>query len=336
MKYQNVILNAVFVALAAVILSLTSIAPAMAQSTSDRIYQAALKRGNTAYNDSDYDAAIESYVAAIQAGPQNSQAYLNLARSYFWKGKYAAAAAYYDHYLRLAPDAEGIEQVKAERRLASERARDSVYTLPESQRLATEALSRELESGRAYTRGGGGAWGLYETVLRTGYAEPQLTQLRSRLARRLLDEFDATLVPEATQLTPRLDLDAWQLQSERLAAAQSIADDPALAENMKTRSTIVEAAIAMLTSRWREAAQLARLARASNPDLDFLGWFEVSALIGAEQHQEALTLLDEISREVADRDPANLDYVRVLRAITLQRLGRHDDAAELYLEVLRR
>lgn len=308
--------------------------PSFAQTS--RTYDAALKQGNDAYNNEDYEVAVKAYTAAIQAAPGEAVAYRNLARSYFWKGSYAAAGAYYDHYLRLAAKADDVEQVKAERRLAADRARDAVYTLPDAQRLALEALNKELESGRAYTSGGGGAWGLYETLLRTGYAEPQLEQLRSRLSRRLLDEFDATLIPDSGRLTPRLDLDAWQLQAERIAAGRTVADDPALREVMGTRSTVVEAAIALLTSQWDQAAELARLARASNPDVLFIGWFEASALMNAEKYDQALNLLNEFEKQLAERDPKGVEYARVLRAIVLQRIDRQTEAADLYLDVLRR
>lgn len=316
------------------VLSVLVGSPAVAQESS-RIWDAAVKKGNSAYNAGSYEEAQQAYVDAIHARPSKAAAYRNLARTYFWQDRYAAAAAYYDHYLRLAPEADDIDKVKAERRLAGERARDTVYTIPDVQRRALKALQTEIESGRAYTSGGGGAWGLYETLLRTGYAEPQLSQIRARLARRLLDEFDAIIVPDSSQLTPRLDLDDWQLQAERLAAARTIADDPALAEILRTRSTVVEAAIAMLTGQWEDAAKLARLARTSNPDLEFLNWFEASSLIGAQQYDQALTFLDQLARNVLDRDRAKLDYVRLLRAVALQKLERHDDAAELYLQVLR-
>lgn len=309
---------------------------AFAQTGSDKLYEAALRQGNTVYNSGDYEGAVDAYTSAIQVGPQKATAYRNLARALFWSSQYAAAAQAYDHYLRLAPNAEDIEQVKAERRLAAERAGDAVYTLPEPQRLALEALERELESGHAYTSGGGGAWALYETLLRTGYAEPGLAQVRSRLARRMLDEFDAHVTPTANQLTPRLDLEGWQLQAERLTAAQTVADDPVLHEVLKRRSSVVEAAISMLTSQWSDAASLARLARVSNPDLDFLVWFEATSLIHAERYDEALTLLDDVARNHLERDREKLDYVRVLRALALQRLDRLDEAASIYLDVLRR
>ncbi len=312
-----------------------ALAQTAGQTPSERLHAAALQQGNTAYNQGDYEAAAEAYVTAIQQSPSRPEPYRNLARAYFWASRYSDAAAYYDHYLRLAPDGADAEQIKAERRLAAERARDAVYTLPPAQRAALDAFGRELDSGRAYTSGGGGAWALYETVLRTGYAEPALARLRRRLARRLLDEFDAHLVPDPDQLTPRLGLEGWQLQAERLAAARSIADDPVLNDVLAKRSTVVESAIALLTSQWEDAASLARLARTSNPDVDFLVWFEANGLIHAEKYKEALTLLETSEDEIAQRDPRKIAYVRALSAVALQRLGRHDEAAALYLEVLR-
>lgn len=320
----------------AVMLLLVGVAQtATAETAATRMHDAALKNGNAAYNKGDYKKAISSYITAIQSSPGSPAAYRNLARAFFWDGNYAAAVEYYDYYLRLAPVGEQ-DKVKAERRLAAERAGERVYTPPEAQRLSLAALDRELESGRAYTSGGGGAWGMFETLLRTGYAEPDLAKVRARLARRLLDEFDANIVPRPNQITPRLDLDAWQLQAERLAAAQNIADDPALLDVLKKRSTLVEAAIAMLTSQWDEAANLFRLARTSNPDLGFISWYEVSSLIGAEKYDEALLALVDLEKQLTDRESARQDYVRILRAVALQRLGRGGDAASLYLEVLRR
>lgn len=303
------------------------------QTSSERMYAAALKQGNGAYNKGDYKGAVDAFVTAIQASPAQSAAYRNLARSYFWQGNYSAAVEYYDHFLRLAGGDQ--DKLKAERRLAAERAGANVYTQPESQRLAFAAVERELESGRAYTSGGGGAWGRYETLLRTGFAEPQLLQVRTRLVRRLVDEFDANLIVRGDQLTPRLDLDDWQLQAERLAAAASIADDPAMLEVVQKRSTIAETAVAMLTSQWSNAADLAKLARTNNPDIGFVAWFEVTALIGAERYDEALLALVDLDKSFGEREVAKKDYVRVLRAVTLQRLNRNSDAAELYLEVLR-
>lgn len=319
-------------ALALILVGLSPL-PVAAQTASERQHAAALKRGNAAYNGGDYKSATAAYVLAIQAAPDKDVAYRNLARAFFWDGDYPAAVEYYDYYLRLGGADQ--EKVKSERRLAADRAGERVFTPPEAQALALAALESELESGRAYTAGGGGAWGRYETLLRTKYAEPHLSKLRARLTRRLLDEFDAHLIPKSNQITPRLDLDGWQLQSERLAVAGNVVDDPGMLDVLKRRSTVVEAAVAMLTSRYASAADLAKLARESNPDLGFVAWFEVSSLVGAERYDDALARLTDLAAELSGRDEARLDYVRVLRAVILQRLGRDAEAAALYLEVLR-
>lgn len=320
-------------------LLLFAASPAFAETASERVHAAALKRANASYNAGDYAAAIPFYVEAIQANPTEPRAYRNVARAYFWNGDYPISVQYYDHYLRLADDADEVDRVKSERRLAADRASGNVYTLPDAQRMALATLERELESGRAYTSGGGGAWGVYSALLRTGYAEPHLARVRARLTRRILDEVDLLLVPASGQLTPRLDLDGWQLQAARLDAASRVVDDPALVEMIAVRATVCEAAIAMLTSQWENAARLFAAARTQNPDLRFLIWFELTTLIEGGRPADAITSIDELLG--ASTDQERIDYLRILRATALQRLddrdaGRAGEAARLYYEVLRR
>lgn len=317
--------------LIAVVLMLFA-ADAGAETVSERIHAAALKRANQSYNDRDYAAAIPLYVEAIQAHPTEPRAYRNLARAYFWKGEYAISVQYYDHYLRLATD--DVEREKSERRLAAERASGEVYTLPESQRMALAMLEREIESGRVYTTGGGGAWGIYSALLRTGYAEPHLARVRAELTRRLLDEVDLLLMPAAGQLTPRLDLEGWQLQAARLDAASRVVADAAVADMIAMRSTVCEAAIAMLTSQWQNASRLFALAREQNPDLRFLMWFELATLIDGGKPDVAIERIDTLLPESPDEE--RLNYLRILRGAALQRLDRANEATSLYYDVLRR
>lgn len=295
-----------------------------------------MKSANAAYNRSDYEEATRGYIAAIQADATQPASYRNLARTFFWQEQYAAAAHYYDHYLRLAKDAEDFEQIKAERKLAANRASDEVYTLPESQRLTRIALDRELDGGQAYSEGGGGAWGLYQTLLRTGYAQPDLAQTQALLARSLLNEFDSAVLPEATDLVPRLGLEEWQLQAERLEAARKVSRDKMVQDLVERRATLVETGMAMLTNRPAEAAKLARLARTRNPDLQFIAWYEIVALTEAGDHQAALDALKEFSRTLLDARPGQLDHLGVLRALIQQRLGRSKDSASTFRAVLQR
>lgn len=298
-------------------------------------HASAVKEGNASYNAGDYAAAQRWYVQAIQADPNQPAPYRNLARAYFWQDQYAAASTYYDHYLRLAPlDAADVEQIKAERKLASDRASGDTWMIPDNQRLARQALDTELQSGKAYTDGGGGAWGLYETLLRTGYAQPDLAQLRATLAQRLVAEFETLLQPQGTDLVPQLSFEAWQVQSQRLAVSQRITNDSAAADALMRRSTVVEAALALLGGRTNNAVDLARLARTQNPDLKWVGWYEVVALTQAGKHQESIEALESFARTLRQVNPAQLPYATAMKAMLLQRLERWDDAAQTFQLVL--
>jgi tetratricopeptide (TPR) repeat protein len=297
-------------------------------------YKAMLEAANASYNASEYDEAARGFVAAIQERPQRPVPYRNLARTHFWQGEYTEAVAYYDMYLRLAREADDVEQVQSERRLASSRAGGEPWTAPESQQMALKALEDQLQDGPAYTRGAGGAWGLYQTLLRTGFARPELSRLRRRLVARLLDEFEGILVPQANQPTPRLDLQDWQLQKERLEAASTLTRDESLAGIIGRRMMVVEAALALLNNRQPAAVELSRGAVEDNPDMVFLRWLVVSALVDADRHQEALDELDELAERLADAAPAQIGYVDILRASILQRMERDEEAADLYLRLL--
>jgi len=47
----------------------------------------------------------------------------------------------------------------------------------------------------------------------------------------------------------------------------------------------------------------------------------------------ALEVLDALRPIISEKDPRQLDYHRVVRAMILQRLGRHDDAASIYVGI---
>ena len=323
--------HVIFVIAAAVLFVIS--APAAAQ---DFDWADSFRRANTAYNDENYEKATELYVRAIQASPSKPAAYRNLARTYFWMDKYASAVVSYDHYLRLAPGADDLEQIKSERRLAGDRAAEAVWTLPDPQRLTLTALNKALEEGAAFTEGGGGAWGLYQTLLRTGYAQPDLAQIRARMARRLVDEYEAVLAVEGSQPTPTLSLGEWQVQMARLSNGRSVADDPAMKEVINRRATIAEAALSLLSGQAGDAADLAKLARTSNPDFSFVRWYEIVALVEKGELDAALTSLQDFARTLAEESPASLEYAKVMRAEILRRKDRREDAAALYWELLQR
>ena len=299
-------------------------------------YKATIKAANVAYTAGNYQEAADGYVEAIQTRPQTAVPYRDLARTYFWQSQYAAAVAYYDTYLRLADeDVEDRKQVQSERRLASTRAGDEPYSLPDSQKRAQESLEDHLQQGAAYSRGGGGAWGLYQTLLRTGYAQPDLASLRRRLVRKLLDEFEGKLVAESGQPVPQLGLEDWQLQKQRLEAARKLAEDPIVVEAIERRKLLVDTSLALLNGAYQEAIASAKNAIETNPDMPFVRWLYVSALVETHQNEAALEATDELARVVSERAPQQMGYVEVLRAAILQRAGRAEEASSAYLGLIR-
>lgn len=306
-------------------------APQKAEQAEPSGYEVVIKVANTAYNDGKYDEAAEGFAQAIQSRPQRPVPYRNLARTFFWQSKYAEAVAYYDMYLQLATDAEDRKQVQSERRLASSRAGDEVWTTPEPQRQALAALEDKLEKGAAYAPGGGGAWGVYTTLLRTGYAQPELAKLRRRLVGKLLDEFEGTFVAEANQPTPRLDLDAWKLQHQRLEAARQLTRDEAMLAIIDRRTAVTDVGLALLNGQYDEVVANADAALQKNPDMPFVRWLQVTALVQEGEHEAALAAVEELAKQLAQTRPNQLGYAKILRASILQRMGRGDDAAELYL-----
>jgi len=188
--------------------------------------------------------------------------------------------------------------------------------------------------GQVFSEGGGGAWGLYETLIRTGYVQPDLAQLKSTLTRRVLDEFEGLLQPQGNDLVPQLSIEAWQLQSQRLAAARAVVLDPTLGAMIDRRSTVVEAGLALLGGRTAKAVDLAKLARKENPDLKWIPWYEIVAQTRAGAHEAALENLESFSRQLRQENPGQLPYATTMKAIILQRLERWDDAAQTFEIVL--
>ncbi|RAL22283.1 hypothetical protein DL240_10550 [Lujinxingia litoralis] len=297
-------------------------------------YQAALDRGTSRYNGGEYEAARQAFVQAAQIVPGQAASYRNLARANFWLERYAEATHHYDHYLRLAPEAGDAEQIRLERRMAATRAAGQGYVVPGAQRQALEALERELTRGQALTPAGGGAYGLYQTVLRMGYAAPELAQIQARLAQRLVDEHDAGLLAAPSGLVPTLDQQDWAVQRERLQLAAELTPDPLTAELVERRLLVVEAAEALLGSRLDRAAERAQEAAEANPDLRFVGWYQVAALAAGGEHERALQALDAF-RARADWDAPTDRQAAVLRAQLLQALGRSEEAARALESALR-
>lgn len=311
----------------------TTFTPAFATSTTDPTELST--QATDAYNQGNYDLAQQTFILAIQASPQNPDLYRSLARTFFWKNDYAAATAYYDFYLRLAPaNATDLEQIHGERRLSATRAGTQVWQTSEQQRLILNALNDQLDEGHAYTPGGGGAWSLYQTLIRSQFAQPELAQLKKRLVRRLFDEIESNFVVPTDQPAPQLDLDDWKIQHERIEATTTLTNDEVILDALRRRSLIVTTAESLLLARYPEAAQQAEIAMRENPDVLFLTWYRIAALLSAQQNTRALAAIDEFEQRIRQTIPTQLDYIQILRAVALQNSNQSNEAANIYFDLL--
>lgn len=179
------------------------------------------------YGAGEYDSAARYIVEAIQRSPLEPRYYLGLARTENWRGNFDVAVYYYDVYLNeLAdqlpdslPPQDRVDRVREERDSANEQREDASADAgpPSNQEAARRALEERIASGPALTETGGGALALYRSLLRTGYARPDLVRLRRGMADGLLRELlERTPVDRAVM--PVLSLRAWDTQATRLDA----------------------------------------------------------------------------------------------------------------------
>lgn len=77
-------------------------APLLAQNTS------LFEQGNTAYNEGDYEAAINYYEQVLDNGQTSADLYYNLANSHFKLNNVAPSIYYYEKALQLDPNDEDI------------------------------------------------------------------------------------------------------------------------------------------------------------------------------------------------------------------------------------
>lgn len=183
------------------------------------------------YNQRSYAEAIPYAIEAIQREPDNATYYLGLARGYFWLESYELATFYYDLYLEQfgptlptnTPANNRVDRVRAERD-SSNQARTAPATPvapPEAQQQARAMLLQRIEEGTILTTTGGGAWPVWQGLLRSGYARPDLLFLRRELAAALLAEAEL-FVPADRASLPSMAENQWTTQRQRLTHWQQL------------------------------------------------------------------------------------------------------------------
>lgn len=303
------------------------------------------------YADDQFAEAIPFLRQAIQAEPLGARYYIGIARAANAAGNLDLAVTYYDLYLTFftdhanSPDRrrqDRLEEVQRERD-GTNRRREQPDVLPEmasAQVAALTALTTLLEQGPFMTPNRTGAWGMYQNLLRTGYAHPNLFGIQQTLIAGILAETEAFFAPG--QDTPIWIGDGpfWRTISDRYAAVEELqpvaTETPLIEANIQAARGQVES----LNANGERAVQYFRDALALNPDLLFAQW---GLLVAAHRSmstqgcclgEEWLIELDRLEEMTLAQAPTYLPLVDVTRGMIYSDSGRHDLAAAALVEVL--
>ena len=216
-----------FTLLAALVLAPSLFAgDAFAQTASERYEEA-----RQMYRDRDYAGAIPVIIASIQQDPGIPEYYLGAARTYFRLENYDAAVLFYDIYIdyfgnrlpQSTPANNSAARARDERASANVERSNPEAPVPDppGQAEARAAMLARIAEGTGLTANNGGAVAMYDALMRSGYARPDLLQLRIQLMDCLLAEAQLFVPPDRAML-PSLSLDQWTTQRERMRRHQSL------------------------------------------------------------------------------------------------------------------
>lgn len=183
-----------------------------------------------AYRAQDWQRARSFTAAASQRDPREPRYYLSLARIAFQQAEYEDAVWFYDLFIEYARDQSAnysgtyaLSRAQAERESANARREepDSSPREPEAQVRVRNALLLRLKEGPVLRTRGGGALATFETLLRIGYANPDIEQLRTAVSNAAGAEADRLLARGHGRL-PVLTYPEWKQQAERYKAAYDL------------------------------------------------------------------------------------------------------------------
>lgn len=224
------------------------------------------QQGRAFYGEENFTEARRYIIEAIQREPNVAIYYLGLARTEYWLGHFDNAVYYYDIYLvdlaqQIPSDvreADMPSRVRGEREAANG-ARTMPTASPQAPQASTAAraaFDARVTEGPILTSTGGGAVAMYEAMLRAGYANPDLVDVKERLATALLREA-GEVVGDHDAALPVLSLAQWQTQQERLDRWLALTPDVASATNGIPPSAMDPAVASTLNRRARVRAHVA-------------------------------------------------------------------------------
>ena len=302
------------------------------------------------YGQGEYDAAARYIVEAIQRSPLEPRYYLGLARTENWRGNFDAAVGYYDIYLGelaqylgagLAPQ-DRLDRVREERDSANQEREqpDADVEMPSSQQSARRALDERIASGPILTETGGGAHSLYRSLLRTGYARPDLAEVRVRLADALLREL-LQATPTDRAVMPVLSLRAWETQSARLDAWLALAEGRADVEDgervwAEAMTHFFQGQRMALNGSALDALDAFEAAVRLDPGLlpGHLGRLNAFIDSGLAGQPDAAAALDEARAAITEGDGVRVGLLSVYALALQSASGDHEGAASALVTTL--
>lgn len=315
------------------------------------------EEGRTFYGEGNYSEARRYIIEAIQREPNVPIYYLGLARSEYWLGHFDSAVYYYNVYLvdfanTPMPDRREADlpaNVRGERDAANAARTnpETVAAAPPAVVAARAAFDARVAQGPILTSTGGGAVAMYEGMLRAGYADPDLVDVRLALANALMSEANGVVDDHAAAL-PVLTLAQWQTQLARLqwwlgltpdtanpnGSIPPSAMDPTVASSLNQRARVrahialADAQVQYLNQNYAQAAEGFRSAFDLKADLlpAYMGRLNALARLGNAAH----TAEPEITRfegQLQQHAPDAIGTADVYRAAFAAQAGDSQAAA---------
>ena len=301
-------------------------ATAFAQASGQEYFE----QGNGLYNQKKYDQAIASYGRAIQAQPLSlPKAYLNRARAYSMAGNYVASVQYYAFYESLDKSAAKDKKIQAEAKAVAKKAKGT-YTRDGAQTTVLDQMQKALDAGGPYlTRQGNGAFAFYDVLVRSGFAEPSLYDLQTRLVQGIVAEIQADITPPAGQPLPSLDRTGWEFIRNKVARARQFADARPNEAFLLGVEALANAWEAYYRGDYDSAQKAFDAACSVEPRLPAAYWGRVMLGFQREDNRALLDRIDEAEAVYRDAGlSGNAHFFALLRAQAYRNLGNMDKSLE--------
>ena len=320
-------------AFAVLSIALVTSEPALADRT-DELFE----QGNEAFNDGDYERAKWLYIRAIQYDPIRPIPYLYLADTYYVLSDYDMAVIQYDFYLGLASEDQNLERAKARRGGANKQRTDpqAALQLVSSQADPLAALQALLQTGPFLTSEGGGAWALYVTLLRSGYASPKLIDLQELLLQGLLGEAEGSWAIIGTGPMPLLSSANWDLLARHYEHATQLGFTLAEHPDVQANYLAAKGFLAYFNQSYERASAEFQRARDLAPSLEVAWWGILLSHFSTGTYDSYLKALEEAQTydQILREEGTENIWLPLYLGLTYQAKGDSSSASAYFHRIL--